>query len=292
MIPTPECRDLILGVIGRAQERYPAILLHALVFLSNHYNLILTTPDAGTMSSFMCFVNSNIAREIGRLVGWREHFWGRRYRPIEILDAFAQEGRLKYLIAQGEKEDLVLLPQDWPGASSILALLHGTKLFGTWHDRTAEFKARKRAKQTGEKVDPRDFETVYEIKLTPLPSWRNWTEDARRARVAAIVEELITEGKARREESGRAPMGVAKILRQDPHGTPSATKRSPAPICHASDHATRTRYRRALYAFVDAYRAASKRIRDGALSAAGRLLPAATSLPPNWWTSNQWTLIV
>lgn len=217
MVPTPECRDLILGVIGRALERHPAILLHALVFLSNHYNLLLTTPDAGTMSSFMCFVNSNVAREIGRLVGWREHFWGRRYRPIEILDAFAQEGRLKYLIAQGEKEDLVLRPQDWPGASSILALLDGAKLIGTWHDRTAEFKARKRAKRTGEKVNPRDFETVYEIKLAPLPAWRHWTEEARRARVAEppkTCHPTADRGSAPAASESKARQGVRNVISQ------------------------------------------------------------------------------
>ncbi len=195
------------------------------------------------MSSFMCFVNSNIAREVGRVVGWREHFWGRRYRPIEILDAFAQDARLKYLIAQGEKEDLVERAQDWPGASSLLALLNGSKLVGTWHDRTAEFHARKRAKRTGETVDPRNFATVCEIKLAPLPAWRDWTEEARRARVAAICAALAEESALRRKTSGRSAMGPEKVLRQDPQASPASTKRSPAPLCHATDRGVRARYR-------------------------------------------------
>ena len=30
----------------------------------------------------MSFVNSNLAKKVGRLHRWRERFWGRRYRAI------------------------------------------------------------------------------------------------------------------------------------------------------------------------------------------------------------------
>ena len=84
--PSRELNRIILGIIGRALVLYPGILLHAFVAVSNHIELLLTTCDGETLARFMCFVNSNIAREAGRLSGWREKFWGRRYRDIQILD--------------------------------------------------------------------------------------------------------------------------------------------------------------------------------------------------------------
>lgn len=228
----------------------------------------------------MCFVKSNIAREVGRLVGCKERFWGRRYRAIEILDAEAQDGRLKYLIAQGAKEEnLICSPLDWPGATAISALLYGSPIIGIWKDRTAEFHARRRAASVGETVSSRDFEIKYEVKLTPLPAWSEWTEEARRARIATLVEEVIAEGRERVQKTRRSPLGIQKVLGQNPHDRPIETKRSPAPLCHATDRNVRASYRRMLSAFLEAYRAASKRIRDGVLAALDDL-PACCFPPP------------
>src|SRR3990170_2025694 len=70
MPPTPACCDRILGILGRALEHHPGIALHAFVFLNNHYHMLLTAKDGESLANFMCFVNSNIARKIGKLVGW------------------------------------------------------------------------------------------------------------------------------------------------------------------------------------------------------------------------------
>jgi hypothetical protein len=38
------------------------------------------------MKRFMNFVNSNIAKEAGRLHGLKEKIWGRRYRLVPVTD--------------------------------------------------------------------------------------------------------------------------------------------------------------------------------------------------------------
>ena len=49
----------------------------------------------------MCFVKSNLAREAGRIVDWKEKYWGRRYRAIEISDEEAAwVERLRYMLSQ------------------------------------------------------------------------------------------------------------------------------------------------------------------------------------------------
>jgi hypothetical protein len=105
--PTPATNQAVLGVLGRAQQIY-GMVVHLAVVLSNHYHLLLAPTDAEQLAAFMGFVNSNIAREVGRLVNWKEKFWGRRYQGIVVSDEpLAQMGRLEYFLANGVKEHLV-----------------------------------------------------------------------------------------------------------------------------------------------------------------------------------------
>src|SRR6202022_4709352 len=74
------------------------------------------------LASFMGHFNSNLAREAGRLVRWREKFWGRRYQAIPISEEeAAQVERLRYVLAHGCKEGLVERLRDWPGVSAVRA---------------------------------------------------------------------------------------------------------------------------------------------------------------------------
>ena len=93
----------------------------------------------------MNYLNSNLAREIGRAVSWRERFWGRRYQAIAVSgEEAAQVERLLYILRQGTKERLVRRPSDWPGATSLRSLLSGEPIRGPWIDRTLEYVQRRR----------------------------------------------------------------------------------------------------------------------------------------------------
>ena len=158
--PSKELNEIVLGIIGRALAMFP-IQLHAFSIASNHVHLLLTTTDVFTLSAFMCFVNGNLAKEAGRLQGWREKFWGRRYRAIPILDDRSLVSRLRYALAHGCKEGLVLRPEDWPGANCVRALTRGEKLRGTWFDRTREYLAKRRQ----QKFSKREFTTETASRL-------------------------------------------------------------------------------------------------------------------------------
>ena len=276
--PSKETNDLILGVLGRALERHPRIALHAFVFLSNHFHLILTTPDARELANFMCFLQGNIAREVGRAIGWREKFWGRRYVDVAILDDEALLDRLAYLFSQGCKENLVASPLDWPGASSVLSMVDGTRLRGNWFDRTKEYEARRR----GEKPHKHEFATVYEIALAPISCWKDLPERERRRRCSTIVAKIESETRARTQETRRPVAGAAWVRAQDPQGTPKHSSHSPAPICHAADRDRWLFYRSAYENFVELYRNLSQQIRNGALSALENL-PRFCFPPPLPW---------
>jgi REP element-mobilizing transposase RayT len=254
--PSDELNDLLLGILGRAQWRF-AMRIHAFVVLSNHLHLLCSVTDAAQLAGFMAFVNGNIAREVGRLHDWRERFWSRRYRAIVVADDLAGVARLRYILQNGCKEGLVDRPVDWPGVSCVRALTAGHQLSGTWHDRTAEFKARLR----GENVLPGAFTTIYRVHLTPLPCWSDYSESRLRDACKTIVEAIETETLAIRKDTGRSCLGRELILAAHPHDRPTSSDSSPAPLVHASSGQVRRAFRAAYTAFVDAYRAAAACLR-------------------------------
>jgi REP element-mobilizing transposase RayT len=257
--PSPELKNIILGIIGKAQSLYP-VAIHAFVVLSTHAHFLLSPASAEQLARFMQFVNANIAKEAGRLHDWRERFWSRRYRSIVVADEKAAHARLRYILAHGAKEGLVWTPAAWPGPNCIAALTTGEILRGTWFDRSAEYLARQR----GETVLASQFATTFDIKLTPLPCLQHLTADQQQAQCRRIVGEIQASAEAENTEKGRQPMGVAAILAQDPHTKPASTDRSPAPFVHATDDSTRLEFRVRYRAFVDAFRAGAQRLRDRA----------------------------
>jgi REP element-mobilizing transposase RayT len=256
--PSEELNEIILGIIGKALSLYP-VQLHVCTVPSNHMHLIVTTPDIKTMSRFMNYINSKIARETGKLHGWREKFWGRRYRAIPILDDQSLVARMKYILAHGCKEGLVKKPGDWPGVNCIKALLDGKKLKGTWFDRTAEYNARKE----GKTFERYEFATTYEVVLTPLSCWALLGEGERRRRLKGIVYDIECETKERLEKEGAGVLGVKQVLSQVPWERPVKMKRSPAPWCHAADGFTRKLYKLVYRKFVEVYQDAAERLRRG-----------------------------
>jgi hypothetical protein len=57
--PSPELTDLILGVIGRAQDMYKMVL-HDFVVVSTHAHLLASPSSAQQLARFMQFPNSNM----------------------------------------------------------------------------------------------------------------------------------------------------------------------------------------------------------------------------------------
>ena len=278
--PTREAKELIEGVLGRALEKHPTIHLYAYWFLSNHYNLLVSAPDAPSLSEFMNHVNSNLARELGALFGWRERFWSRRYRAIIVMGADAEVRRLKYLLAQGSKDGLIYRPSQWTGATSLRALTEGVNAVGYWFNRTQECCAR----GANRKFKRYDFATRYELILEPIPCWADLTPDERRAKCREIVAEIEREATEMYRRERRRPLGMKKVLEQNPHDGPDDFVRSPAPLCHTSTTTERDGFHKFYFGFRDKFRAASARFRSGIAEAlsefpASCFVPSRTPVP-------------
>jgi REP element-mobilizing transposase RayT len=257
--PSPAVNDLIVGVIGRAQRKY-GMRLHAVAVLSSHWHALVTPDSSQQLAAFVDYVAGNIAREIGKLHGWREKFWARRYRAIVVSDEpDAQAERLAYVLAQGVKENLVERPHQWPGVHCAAALLAGSDLEGTWFDRTACYEARRKGGDN--RVHAADFATPERVAFTALPCWAHLQPAAYRGRVAELIRKIVED--ARRNRSGRGVLGKRAILAQHPHDRPLSSDRSPAPLVHAATKAMRVVLRAAYYEFVAAFREAAMKLRRG-----------------------------
>jgi len=292
--PSAEVNERILGVLGRAAAHWRKVEIFGFAFLSNHYHMLLRAPEARTLSAFVGFVNSNVAREVGRLHGWRERFWGRRFRSIPVLDDAAAMRRLEYILAHGVKEGLVRSPLTWPGPHCAAALTTETSLVGTWFDRTREYLARRRGKD----VDRRKYAKKYVVPLTPLPAWRDLGAAEQRRRARQLVRRVEANARGERRTARKRLLGPAGVLAQDPHARPARLERSPAPFVHASCPCVRAEFRAGYRAFVAALRSAAALVTEQVVAVAGDpesaltpgcpestlapagLVPAARGLPP------------
>ncbi len=263
------------GVLAKAQEKYP-VKIHAAIAASNHYHLILTPADAEELADFMEFVNGNLAREAGRLNNWHGKLWADRYHLIPISpEPEALIGRLRYVLSNTVKENLVAHVSEWEGLHCAEALTEGRPILGMWYDRAIEYEANRQAERkaarNGKPVEPvsrGDFMTPYELKLAPLPCWSKLPMAAVRKKIAAMVVEIEAEAAARRERLGIEPLGMEKIRNQDPLQRPVRSKHSPKPACHAASKNMRKRFRQAYGAFVAMFQEASLQVRFGNVSAA------------------------
>src|SRR5436190_2156896 len=262
LTPATGVDEITLGVLGRAQF-LTGMTIYGYAFLSNHFHLVLGPADTQQLARFMGHVNSNTAREIGRLPEWNAPIWDGRYHAILISDEEpAQVGQLYYLLSHGCKEGLVDSPCAWPGVHCARALLSGRPDAGPWLDRTKLYNARRR----GAKVSLNDFVENYEVILSPLPCWAHLDANAYRQRIEELVAEIERHAQARARETGRRPMGMARIRAQDPLSRPQDTARRAAPSVHAITDKARQALLRAYRAFVLCYRTASERLASGDLS--------------------------
>lgn len=278
--PSPKVNRTVLGVLGRALSLYD-VALHGFCAMSNHIEMLVTPASAGELAAFMKFVNRELSRRVGGwLAGWREGFWGRRYRHIVAPTADGELDRLRYLMAQGCKENLVWRPEAWPGAASHRALVRGEALVGYWVDRTAMIR---------QGLTEREATTAYPIELAPIPSMAHLSRAEYRAVCAELAGEISRTTAARHRAAGTRPLGARAVRRMHPHSLPLETNRTPAPLVHARNPVVRKSYRTMLRHAEDLYRRALRALHKAAPAysfPAGMIVPPflLSVIPPAPWT--------
>ncbi len=260
MRPSSQVNLAIKGTLGRAQ-RYFGLRVVICVFLSNHYHLLVIPDSEQQLAAFMQFLNTNLSKQLGRLHDWQGPLFQRRYQAIPVShEEEAQVARLRYLLAHGAKEGLVLRPGDWPGVQCVTELVRGPScLRGIWQERTAIWEA----EQRGESLPAKERITRETLELSPLPAWEARSQQQRCEAVRDLVSEIEAESREAKAATSSKPLGERAILSQDPHDRPRSSKRSPAPIAHAATVEVWLVMKIAYREFVSAYREAAERWRKG-----------------------------
>lgn len=271
--PGRKLNKVVVGVLGRAQRLY-RVEIHACIVMSNHFHLLLSVESALQLARFMAYFQGNLAKEAGRLHRWHGPFWHRRYQHVVVSDEErAQVDRLRYIVENGCKEGLVASPLEWPGVSSVQALLHGKELRGEWVDRT-----RQRHASVGAGVDGASrFREREVVSLTPLPCWRGRESNLLKQQMHELVLAIEAETEARHLAERTKPLGVRQVWLQDPHEMPIHSKRSPAPLFHCASKVAHDLLKGAYAAFNHAFREAARRWQRGELDTE---FPAGAFPPP------------
>ena len=239
-----------------------------------------TTPicssgcDPKDLPQFLGFITREISRRWGDYIDWPDRMW-QRYESTALIGADSELRAFRYVLAQSTKEHLVDNPLKWPGVHCAKDLTAGKARRGTWFDGTGYGKAHhaQLACVTPKPVSRRDFEVEYSLTLSRLPSCQDMAVDRYRAFVADLVVEIAKEAALEREGSGKRVLGVRRIL-STPRERRSELPRPPwyegrrKMIVWAARFADATRaYLRRYWEFQRSFREASRRLRDGEITA-------------------------
>jgi hypothetical protein len=88
--PSPLMDHIIFGTLARARQRHQ-VQVCFFVGVSNHMHLLLWVEDARKLSQFVRYFLSKLAREVGRLTGWKEKIFGRRGEKFDRLQYATRE---------------------------------------------------------------------------------------------------------------------------------------------------------------------------------------------------------
>ena len=143
---------------------------------------------------------------------------------------------------------------DWSGLCFFAGAQTATHSFTIVHQGRYR-RALHEAERTGAYVNRSDFFETADLEIAPL-------EEAFAAHVAAAVEERQLRLKAHQA----AVLGMQRVLQQSPFDHPKMSARTRMPLCFASTRETFRAFAAGWYAFVAAFREASEKFRNGALT--------------------------
>lgn len=261
--PTPEVLNRIAGVLGRALHMYSGqVELHAYVFLSNHFHLLISSETATSLSEFMKYLKSNLTRELNDVHNRSGSMWQRRYSSEEILDAESYDGLFKYLTEHSVKEGLVDHPREWSGLHSYHQLIEGRDVQGDWLDRTALREAQRSGSTRGQ-VTEEKFTTTYPIKITRPPQWAGMSEGEYHIHCVGLTESAIKNANLKRGD--KRSLGMEAVLSARVDEARPVKRRRHRSLCRARYFETRFVYSLIYGAFKARYQKVYRDLRDGHL---------------------------
>jgi REP element-mobilizing transposase RayT len=258
--PDTNLNQAVLEWLTRAQRQFPLLRIIAVCVLSNHLHLVVH-DQKGQLAAWASYFLGNLARAVNRLRERSGACFERRYSAEPILDDEALLDRLVYTVTNPVKAGLCSRTDQWPGVVLFARGSQREEIPVSWTDRDQERRERARAQRRGVTTPGSDsFRVEASLVIDPLFAERG---RSRGTRLCLAIEAREAELAAERRRAGLRPLGASRVLSQSWHAAPRDPKRAPRPLCHAADPAIREAFREAFCVFVDLFREASARLREG-----------------------------
>jgi hypothetical protein len=223
--------------------------------MSNHLHL-LVCDESAELADWACYFLGNLARAVNRIRGRWGTFFQRRYSAEPVLDVEALHERLVYVATNPVKAGLCRHHRNWPGVLLFAETRLPKVVPVSWMNRSRRLASG----DVGVSPELDALRVDALLVVAPVPSIDS--EDV--ASVAQAVEARERSLANDRPRTRRRTMTRARVLAQSWSSAPPDPKRSPRPLCHASDPGLRRAFVLGLEAFVSAFREASAIHRSGA----------------------------
>jgi putative transposase len=114
-IPIQTSWDIFCYSLNEATERY-GVNLHSFVLMSNHFHMLVTTPNEN-LDSFMRYFLSNATRRVQRRAGRINHIFGARYRGTVMETSWALAYVFKYIGRNPVRAGICEKVEEYPWSS-------------------------------------------------------------------------------------------------------------------------------------------------------------------------------
>jgi hypothetical protein len=204
MRPDEETNNAYLYCLAVAAKRFRIEVLFTIA-LSNHHHTGIRDPH-GNYPEFLEYFHKLFAKCQNTLRGRWENFWSAEQTSVvRLVSKNDVLSKLAYALSNPVKDHLVEKAIDWPGVSSLPALLYNKELRA---HRPRHFFRKDGAMPKTATLSfsrPKDCEHLSQEQFAAL-----------------VMERIETvEDEARRERRGARVLGVKGVLRQRPSATPT-----------------------------------------------------------------------
>ena len=293
LTPIPSTLNIIGAAIGRALKEVP-VNLYCFEVSVNHGHREESVDDsccigpknckwAGTPmcgvenhpARFSQRVNSVIAQQINKKYGREGHLFAAPERVTECVDAAQAEEKLFYAMTNTVKDGLVNKVSDSPFFSTYDFWTKEKPLSFWYIDWDAYYKAGGERKKNHR---PKDYLCWVEWEPKVLPNWADSKIHKYSTFIRQNCRDIEAEQRSIRKQQGRSVMGIEALYKLDPRDRPKTPrKKTPQPLCHASDPKDRREYQVGWREFSSDHRKASWDYRMGNYE---REFPEGSYRPP------------
>ena len=171
--------------------------------------------------------------------------------------------RMRYLLSNSTKENLVTHPTRWPGAHCAGALCTGKPDVGAWVNRTELRQMRTAGPRNRRDATEADATTHYRVQLDKLPCWSHLSDTQYPQTLSQMCHDIAEQAAELRQVTGCGVAGKKRLLRISAHHRPEHLDKSPAPPIHCTEAPLRQWFIDAYKAFVESYRMAYEALHEG-----------------------------